>query len=171
MDVAISPDCSSLKFAGNGRERCVNTIFCRNGNTSFLQFSPSDCVYVTVYCRHSRGGIRISQLQFKELRKEVYRQATFRCSNEFLNQLWDTGCSTLNRAISMVPTAEARKTHDVFLFDAYADAINSAVILGDSSYLAAGLRQFTDAQLENGDIPAITHGERRQCQRYNIHRP
>jgi hypothetical protein len=68
----------------------------------------------------------------------------------------------------MVPTAEAQKIHDVFLFDAYADAINSAVVLGDSSYLAAGLRQFTDSQLENGNIPAITHGERRQLQLHHM---
>ncbi|MBR2911582.1 MAG: hypothetical protein IKC05_08215, partial [Lentisphaeria bacterium] len=161
VDIAISPDCHPGMFAGNGKVRCMHTLHCRNGKTSFLQYFPSDCVYVTVFCRHSRSGIKVSQLQFRELRKEVYRQAKFRCSDDFLNKLWETGCNIQHRAISMVQTAESRRSQDVCLLDAYADAINSAVILGDSGYLASGLRQFTDSQLEDGNIPVVTHGERR----------
>ena len=161
VDIAISPDCHPGMFAGNGRKRCVNTLYCRNGKTSFLQFTPSDCVYVTVFCRHSRAGVQVSQIQFRELRKEVYRQAKFRCSDDFLNKLWETGCNVQHRAISMVQTAEGRNIHDMYLWDAYVDAVNSAVILGDSAYLASGLRQFTDVQFEDGNIPVITHCERR----------
>ena len=168
VDIAISPDCRESGFPGNGKKRCVHTLLCRDGVSTFQQFVPGDCVYAAVFVRHTQNGIGVESVQFKELRKDFFREATFHCSDDFLNDLWESGRQAMHRSASIVPLADSRKSQDVYLFDAYVHAVDSTVVFGDSGYLTIKLRQFLDCQLENGCIPVVTHGNRRERQIHHM---
>ena len=168
IDVSVATGRTPCGFVGKNDRRTISTLTGRGGNLTSFSFLPADCLYVGVFVRSARGPVRILSVEFKELSREVYRTAAFRCSDDLLNRLWETGYQTLRRSISMVPTADSRVSQDVFLFDAFIEAVSACALLGDSVYTASRLRQFLDSQLENGDIPAITHGRRRQPQLHHM---
>ncbi len=153
--------------AGDG-VRGTGTIICRGGKNTYLSYIPVDCCYVMVSVRHAKRHILITSLLFEELLRPERHECHFRCSDEELNHFWEIGRSTLRRSAAFVPLAEARSDYDCYLIDAYIDAVNMAAVFGDFDYMTARLRQFVDAQLENGDIPALTFGTRHASQIHHL---
>ena len=168
IDVAVGTTRTPCGFVGSNGRRTVGTLTGRGGRLTWVGFIPGDCLYTGIFIRSARGPVNVVSIEFKELSREIYREAAFRCSDDLLNRFWDTGYQTLRRSISMVPTADARISQDVFLVDAFLEAASASRLLGDNIYSASRLRQFLDSQLENGDIPAITHGRRRQPQLHHM---
>ena len=168
IDISVGTKRIGNGFVGTSGRRTVGTLTGRGGRLTWFGFVPCDCLYAGVFIRSARGPVSIVSIEFKELSREIYREAAFRCSDDLLNRFWDTGYQTLRRSVSMVPTADSQISQDVFLFDAFIEAVSASHLLGDSVYSAARLRQFLETQLENGDIPAITHGRRRQPQLHHM---
>ena len=152
--------------AGGVRSAC--TIVCRKDQNMFLSFTPSDCFYVMIAVRSSSGPVRVTGVWLEELYRPVRHEASFRCSDELLNRFWEIGRQTLRRSAAFVPLAESRSDFDCYMLDAYIDAVNMAAVFGDFDYATARLRQFIDAQLENGDIPALTFGRRHASQIHHL---
>lgn len=96
------------------------------------------------------------------------QETVFHCSDELLNRFWEIGRQTLRRSAAFVPLAESRADNDCYMLDAYIDAVNMAAVFGDYEYANARLQQFVDAQLENGDIPALTFGTRHASQVHQL---
>ncbi len=148
--------------------RGTGTLICRKGGTMFLSFLPSDCLYVMVSVRKAASAVRLTEGWFEELYRPAHHEALFRSSDELLNRFWETGRQTLRRSAAFVPLAETRSDFDCYMLDAYIDAVNMAAVFGDYDYATARLRQFIDAQLENGDIPALTYGRKHVSQIHHL---
>ena len=169
VDISVASGCG-IKNAlpGISGQRSTGSMVCRRGTSSYLLFMPENCLYASVFIRSASGSVKIVSVEFYEFTREFFREAEFRCADDTLNRIWNAGKLTMKRNASFVPLADSRVSQDVFLFDAYADAVNASTLIGDGVYIAAKLRQFLDFQLENGDIPAITHGRRRQSQLHHM---
>ena len=168
VDVSAAPGCYENGFPGCAGKRTAGTLFCRGGNTVYTTFVPADCLYLGVYVRSTRSNVTVESVDFKMLIRDENRAANFRCSDELLNEFWQTGVNTLQRCMSFVPMADARRSQDIYLLDAFVDAVNAAIVYGDSVYAAVKLRAFLDSQLENGDIPALTHSMHRKFQLHHM---
>ena len=167
VDVSVSTGFSN-GFAGSEGRRSLGTLFCRGSECTYLLSVPDDCLFAGIFIRSSRSGVKIESIEFRPLGRELCREASFHSSDKILNQMWDAGQKQLYRTMSMIPLADSRASLDLFLFDAYALAVNAASGIGDGSYMTALLRQFLDSQLENGDIPALTHSSRRKQQLHHM---
>ncbi len=169
IDISIGLRRTSRGFvsAGDG-VRCTGTMVCQAGLNRYLTYIPGDCFYVMISVRHSKGVVRVSGISFDELYRLERHECLFRSSDELLNQFWEIGRQTLRRSAAFVPLSEARADYDCYLLDAYIDAVNMAACFGDFDYVAARLRQFVDAQLENGDIPVLTYGKRQASQIHHL---
>ncbi len=160
-------DGNGMPTRGNGI-RGTHTLRCRDGLNSFMLFNPREILYMTLSVHHSEKGVRIKQCFFEELVRQSLRETKFNCSDELINRLWDTGLRTLRRSSAFVPQRESQAEYDVYLLDAYIDAVNMVAVFGDHAYASARLRQFIDAQFENGDIPALTFGNRQRSQAHHL---
>ena len=158
---------SGYLSAGEGI-RGTSTLRCRNAKNVFFTFVPTDCFYIMISVRCAAGAVKILSLSFEELTRSEQEETIFRCSDELLNKFWDIGKQTLRRSAAFIPLAETRTDNDCYLLDAYIDAVNMAAVFGDHEYAAARLRQFLDAQLENGDIPALSYGNRHASQIHHL---
>lgn len=163
ISVGLSRDRRGLVRAADGA-RGTGTLYGRGGRTTWLSCIPGDCVYAMIAVRQAAGEVKIDQLCFEELVRVEHHECTFKTSNDQLNHFWHIGRQTLRRSAAYVSPAEARPDYDCYLLDAYIDAVNMTAVYGDSEYITARLRQFLDAQLENGDIPALAYGTRRASQ-------
>ncbi len=152
---------------GRGIRRTA-TLILRRGKTTYLDFLPADCLYVMVAVRKAAQGVKVQNITFFELQRLERHECTFRCSDELLNRFWETGRRTLRRSAAFLPPPESRADYDCYMFDAYLDSVSMAVVFGDFEYIAARLRQFIEAQLENGEIPAITYGPRHETQLFHL---
>ncbi len=159
---------------GNGfiipgeKMRGTGTLVCRNGKNIFLGFLPGDCFYVMISVRSATDTVKVRMVSFEELAISSTRECIFHSSDEVLNRFWLIGRQTLRRSAAFVPLAESRADYDCYMLDSYIDSVNMAAVFGDFDYATARLRQFIDAQLENGDIPVLTFGPRRASQIHHL---
>ena len=169
VDITIGCRRTGNGFISAGKGvRGTGTIRCRNARNVYLTFIPTDCFYIMISVRHASSSIKVLGISFEELTRNERQETTFRCSDELLNQFWEIGKQTLRRSAAFVPLAESRADNDCYMLDAYIDAVNMSVTFGDYEYASARLRQFLDAQLENGDIPALTFGSRHASQVHQL---
>lgn len=167
ITVGLRRTASGGVSAGDGI-RGTGTLIHRGGKTTYLTFIPADCLYVMVSIRRAAGHVLVESVSFEELVRHERHESLFRCSDELLNRFWETGRQTLRRSAAFVPLSESRADYDCYMLDAYIDAANMASAFGDFDYMAARLRQFSDAQLENGEIPALTYGVRHASQIHHL---
>lgn len=159
VDISIGThrDDSGRIFSSNDL-RSTSTMICGQGHNHFLSSLPGDCYCVMVSIRKTAGAVKVLSLSFDELVRPERHEAFFRCSDDLFNRFWETGRLTLRRSAAFVPVVGARTHSDCCILDAYVNAVNMAAVYGDFDYAAARLRQFIDAQYENGEIPVLTYG-------------
>ncbi len=148
--------------------RATHTFRCRQGMNRFMLFNPREGLFLMVSVRQAAGEVRIINCGFEELVRMPTRETLFSSSDETLNLLWKIGVHTLRRSSAFIPQVEPFAEYDSYLFDAYIDAVNMVVTFGDHAYAATRLRQFIDAQFENGDIPVLTFGARHRSQVHHL---
>ena len=152
----------------SGGVRGTGTIVCRSEQNLYLDVTPADCFYIMISVRRAASRVRIDSVMLEELFRPVRHEATFQSSDELLNRFWEIGYQTLRRSAAFVPPVEAKSDFDSYMLDSYIDAVNMAAVFGNFDYATARLRQFIDAQLENGDIPALTCGSRHVSQLHHL---
>lgn len=169
VDITIGCRRTETGFITPGKDiRGTGTIRCRNARNVYLTFVPNDCFYIMISIRRAAGSVKVLGVGFDELTRAERQETVFHCSDELLNRFWEIGRQTLRRSAAFVPLAESRADNDCYMLDAYIDAVNMAAVFGDYEYANARLQQFVDAQLENGDIPALTFGTRHASQVHQL---
>ena len=139
--------------------RCTHRLTCRNGMNFFRLFYPREVKELLLTVRRAKMMVRVAECTFEELVREPLHTTKFASSNAELNALWNIGLHTLRRSGAFVPQVDPQTDHVCYLIDAYIDAVNMVATFGDNEYSATRLRQFADAQFENGDIPALSFGD------------
>lgn len=167
LTTGYRPGPNGLPSRGQG-VRASHTLRCREGLNRFMLFNPRETLHLLLSVRHAKAAVRIISVTFEELVRIPQSETLFASSDPVWNRLWEVGVQTLRRSSAFIPQNESHAEYDVYLFDAYIDAINMAVTFGDHAYAAARLRQFVDAQFENGDIPVLTFSNRHRSQLHQL---
>ncbi len=157
IDLAIG-SCRSengLPFYGE-RMRSTHRLRCRRGENCFRLFFPNEIMEILIHVRKASGKVRLLECYCEELNREPVHTTKFFSSEPLLDRLWNIGLNTLRRSSAFVPPLDVRTEHVTYLVDAYMDAVNMVATFGDNEYSATRLKQFADAQFENGDIPALS---------------
>ncbi len=149
---------NGFPFCGE-QSRSTHRLTCRNGVNFFRLFLPREVLEIVISVRNARSQVKIHGCFFEELAREPLNTTSFQTSNETLNTLWNIGLHTLRRSSAFVPQVDPNTDHVCYLVDAYIDAVNMVATFGDTAYAATRLRQFAEAQFENGDIPALSFGD------------
>lgn len=157
--VGVEPGMTELfPVCADGNDREVMTCVCRQGENEIVMPFPADCGCVLLHVRRAKAGVSVVSASFDELCRNFNRECLFSSSDDFLNRVWQTGRSALFRSAAAFAPADGAVGHDSFLLDAFFESANVAAVFGDSEYITARLRQFAEAQLEDGSIPALTSG-------------
>lgn len=160
VDLTLGYSLAENGFPVHGeRARCTHRLTCRSGVNFFRLFLPREVLELVISVRHAQTQVKIQGCFFEELVREPLHTTTFESSNETLNTLWNIGLHTLRRSSAFVPQVDPNTDHVCYLVDAYIDAVNMVATFGDNQYAATRLRQFAEAQFENGDIPALSFGD------------
>lgn len=139
--------------------RCTHRLTCRNGMNFFRLFYPREVKELLLTVRRARSSVKLTDCSFEELVREPLHTTRFTSSNGELDLLWNLGVHTLRRSGAFVPQVDPQTDHVSYLIDAYIDAVNMVATFADNEYSATRLRQFAEAQFENGDIPALAFGD------------
>ena len=160
LDLSLGYSLADNGFPVYGeKSRSTHRLTCRNGMNFFRLFLPREVLEIVISVRHARSQVKIQGCFFEELVREPLNTTTFESSDETLNMLWNIGLHTLRRSSAFVPQVDPNTDHVCYLVDAYIDAVNMVATFGDTAYAATRLRQFAEAQFENGDIPALSFGD------------
>ncbi|MDD3885843.1 MAG: alpha-L-rhamnosidase C-terminal domain-containing protein [Victivallaceae bacterium] len=158
VDVSIGLRRSDNGYVAFGGLRAIGTVYCTTGHNFMLSMTPADCYYVCVSVREAQNVVRVNSVSFSELVQSERHECEFRSSDEMLNRFWEIGRQTMRRSAAFIPLGGSHEVYDCYMLDAYIDAVNMAAVYGDFEYSSVRLRQFLDAQLENGELPALSHG-------------
>jgi Bacterial alpha-L-rhamnosidase C-terminal domain len=138
----------------------THTMTCCAGVNKFLKFKPEEVCYLMVSVRKAAGKVEVNDLIFSEFTRTHHTQTSFKCSDEELNEIWRIGCNSIQRTSSFICQNESSILNTCCLGDFYFQSCNLINIFGDYHLAEVWLRNFSEAQFENGNIPAISFGEK-----------
>ena len=142
----------------------THTMICRGGSNRFLKFKPEEICYLMLSVRQAESEIEVRDLTFFEFARNQHKLTSFQCSDEELNEIWRIGCNATQRAASFICQNEPSILNTCCLGDFYFQSCNLISIFGDHHLAEVWLRNFAEAQFENGNIPAISFGEKTYSQ-------
>lgn len=142
----------------------THTIICRDGVNKFVKFKPEEICYLMLSVRKADGKIETQDLMLSEFSRNHNKLTSFSCSDEELNKIWQIGSNSIRRAASFICQNEPSILNTCCLGDFYFQSCNVISIFGDYHLSEVWLRNFAEAQFENGNIPAISFGEKTYSQ-------
>ncbi|MFA6713906.1 MAG: hypothetical protein WCS27_00920, partial [Victivallaceae bacterium] len=138
----------------------THTILCHPGMNKFIKFKPEEICYVMVSVRRAAGKVEVNDLILSEFSRIHHNHTSFECSDEELNEIWRVGRNAVQRAASFICQNEPSILNTCCLGDFYFQSCNLIAVFGDFHLSEVWLRNFGEAQYENGNIPAISFGEK-----------
>ena len=138
----------------------THTIICKKGANKFLKFKPEEICYVMLSIREASAKVEINDLTLFEFSRIHQNQTIFKCSDEKLNEIWRIGHNSTQRTSSFICQNEPSILNTCCLGDFYFQSCNLITLFGDYHLAEIWMRYFTEAQFENGNIPAISFGEK-----------
>ncbi len=159
VDISLGVNLSENGFptAANG-ERDTHTVVLRYGSNLIYKFKPTACAHVMISVRKAEREVKISHIAFVDFYRNQRYESMFRCSDEDLNLIWETGKSVLRHSTNNMAVITQRSGKSVFMLDSFIHSMNMIMTFGDYSLSETRLRQFFSAQFENGNIPALDGG-------------
>jgi hypothetical protein len=155
VDISIGINLSQNGFpvAANGA-RNTHTLCLRNGANVVYKFKPTDCANIMISVRKAEREVVINRIAFVDFYRNQRYESFFRCSDDELNLIWETGKSILHRTANNVVVNGQHSGRNTFLLDSFIQSMNMIMTFGDYSLSETRLRQLFAVQFENGDIPA-----------------
>jgi hypothetical protein len=138
----------------------THTVLCRAGMNKFVKFKPEEICYVMISVRRAADKVEINDLILSEFSRIHNNHTAFECSDEQFNEIWRVGCNAVQRAASFICQNEPSILNTCCLGDFYFQSCNLIAVFGDFHLSEVWLRNFGEAQYENGNIPAISFGEK-----------
>ena len=144
---ALPPICSGI--------RKVFTLTLPDREANWLAVTPHGMEYVMVMVRHASGSVHIRNLGLRKTSLSMKDQNSFTCSDELMNQMWEYGVNTLNSTYDYMFLTSGENPEGQKLADSMIQGITSYFVYGTSRLSEKALREFSQAQFETGEIPAV----------------
>ena len=135
------------------RKVITNTL--REGECQWHSVEAHGMACIMVLARQAATRITIRDLSVRRLDRSFHEQNLFACSDELMNQIWEVGENTLQATYDYRFLNSAGFLEGQLLGDAMIQALASIALVGDFRLSEKALREFANAQLETGEIPAL----------------
>ncbi len=132
-------------------------IILAGGASGFFGFEPSGIRYVMLSVRKCSDEVKISGVSFYRLSRPM-DEAAVTFLDDTLNNIWRSGIKTLRNsaANSFMDSPNGYQIQSIG--DAMIQSLALMYCFGNYSMSEKALREFADAQFENGMIPAVCPG-------------
>lgn len=144
-----------LRLAGDGVRtigplgRMTDTLLLRDGNNSWMRTVPRGARYVMISVRRASGPVT-PILRYVSATSELGMDSDFSCSDETLNQLWEHAMNSLRTCTGQSIADDPCGRRCQSLPEAYIYSRTLYSVADGLPTAAKALREFADAQLENG---------------------
>ena len=134
--------------------RMTDTLLLRDGNNSWMRLLPRGARYIMITVRKAAGPV-IPVLRFSTASSELGSDSDFSCSDEVCNEVWNLSLSSLRRCVNQNIIDDPCGRRCQALPEAYVYSRTLHFLFGGSEIAARAIRNFAEAQLENGMIMKI----------------
>lgn len=115
--------------------------------------------YIMFFARQTNGNVMLQDLAIRREVLQIREGASFACSDELINQIWEASVNTLEATYDRIFLTSSGGQESQMLGDAMIQAISSFYLFGNYNQSEKALREFADAQYETGEIPAMAPSE------------
>ncbi|MBO4632250.1 MAG: alpha-L-rhamnosidase N-terminal domain-containing protein [Lentisphaeria bacterium] len=131
--------------------RMTDTLLLSDGNNPWMRLVPRGARYVMISVRKAADTV-VPVLRFSSASSELGSDSEFSCSDEICNSVWELALASLrhcaNQNIIDDPSGRRCQT----LPEAYIYSKTLHYLFGGQEIVGRALREFAEAQLENGMI-------------------
>lgn len=118
-------------------------------------FAPQGMRYVMLFARKCQQQIQVREVGMRRNQYSFRDSASFSCSEELFNQIWDNGFNTLEATFDRSFLSSAGPQGGQLLADCMIQALTSLYVFGTYDLSEKALREFAAAQYETGEIPGV----------------
>ena len=158
VDVLVSDRLSGdavPSFGATGRTASPLTL--PGGVCSWSPFNPDGTRYIMIVARKAAEPVRVESLSFFRISR-YFEETFFESSDETINIIWKSGIRTLKNTVMNTFLDSPSGYQCQFLADSMIQSIATAYSFGNYSVAEKALRDFSHAQYEDGNIPAVCPG-------------
>ena len=137
-----------------GRQNVDSIVLGPTGKLEWQACAPRGLRYLMVVVRKAVGSVHFNQPSICR-RKCVPALGAFECSDALLNQIWQTGKKTLDVTVQGIFMDSPVKETAQYIPDSMIQALAYQAAQGDFDAGTRALREFAEAQLETGEMPAL----------------
>jgi len=159
VDISYGETLNELKIPRNqDHTRSVDTLILRTGENKWMKFESACCRYIMVSTRRCNASITINGLWIVHYARNFRKNSHFRSSDPEINQIWEISryLSLISAKNHFIGTPFYRRTQ--YLGDACIQSRNSFYISNDYTLSQKALREYAQAQFEDGSIPRTISG-------------
>ena len=138
-----------------GGARKVFTIVCKEGVFPWQGLAVHGMKYLMVFCRKSEATVGFREIFVRCQSDQVREPASFACSDELMNQIWEISQQTLVSTYDSVFMNAGGQQEFQTLSDAMIQSLTSLYMFGSGNFSERAIRDFAEAQYETGEMPAI----------------
>ena len=134
--------------------RMTDTLLLQDGNNSWMRLLPRGARYIMITVRKAAGPV-IPVLRFSAVSSELGSDSDFSCSDEICNEVWKLSIASLQRCVNQNIIDDPCGRRSQALPEAYVYSRTLHFMFGGREIAARAIRNFAEAQLENGMIMKI----------------
>ena len=134
--------------------RMTDTLLLRDGNNTWMRLVPRGARYIMISVRKAADAV-VPSLRFSSASSELGTDSDFFCSDETCNSVWNLAVSSLRQCVNQNIIDDPCGRRCQTLPEAYVYSRTLFYLFGGRVIVERALRNFADAQLENGMIMKI----------------
>ncbi len=138
-----------------GRNSC--TIVVSAENDQWSAFRPCGMRYLLIAGRKISSNLKINSATFTKLSR-YFEETVFNCSDQTLNNIWQLCLNTLKNTATNIYMDAPGGQQCQYLADAMIQSFASAYSFGNYELSIKAVKEFMEAQYENGFIPSLCPG-------------
>ena len=127
----------------------------RSGPQSHEVFAKRAFRYMLLRISDAEDGLTVSDVSLNFSTYPTELRGGFRCSDEALGRIWDTGTDTLTLCMEDAYLDCPRRERGQWWGDARVEALCNFYCFGDSALLRRGLRQMAEVSSDEGLTPCL----------------
>ena len=149
-----------LRLSGNAVRsigplgRMTDTLLLASGNNSWMRLIPRGARYVMISVRKAANAV-VPTLRFSAVSSELGRDSEFSCSDATCNAVWNLALASLRHCVNHNIIDDPCGRRCQTLPEAYIYSRTLHYLFGGQEIAGQALREFAEAQLENGMIMRI----------------
>ena len=138
----------------NGNRK-IYTVILNDDPCTWHAIAPHGMKYLMVFCRKAADKVRLNRISVRKQTINFRDPASFACSDELMNQIWEGGMNTLEATYDSIFLDAGGQREYQFLADAMIQSFASFFLFGGYDFSEKALREFVAAQYETGELPAV----------------